>query len=72
MTVLERASHTLLVESPLKVIDFQLQVLERLIVMIAPITPHLAEEIFYHSQGIGEKEESPSLFTRQWIPMVIR
>ena len=49
--------------------------------MIAPITPHLAEEIFWHASarsgatGVGgsEKEEmgrGPSVFTKPWTEMV--
>ena len=49
--------------------------------MIAPITPHLAEEIFWHASarsgatGVGESEKDemgrgPSVFTKPWTEMV--
>ncbi|KAI5121814.1 hypothetical protein M0805_009806 [Coniferiporia weirii] len=46
------------------------QVLERMVFMMAPLTPHLAEEIFYHQYGaIGEKSEGLSVFTKLWEPL---
>ena len=39
--------------------------------MLAPIVPHLAEEIFYYRNGAQkEKSEGPSVFTSRWIPLV--
>ena len=39
--------------------------------MIAPITPHMAEEIYYHMQGIpGDKAGGKSIFTEIWTPLV--
>lgn len=39
--------------------------------MLAPITPHLAEEIFYYRNGAQtEKSEGPSVFSEPWRPLV--
>lgn len=47
------------------------QVLDRLTMMLAPLTPHLAEEIFYYRNGgVGDKSEGPSAFTQKWTLMV--
>ncbi|KAL5514197.1 hypothetical protein ACEPAG_2285 [Sanghuangporus baumii] len=47
------------------------QVLGTLMYMLAPITPHLAEEIFYYRNGAqAEKSEGPSIFSNPWRPLM--
>lgn len=39
--------------------------------MIAPITPHMAEEVYFHMQGaVGERSEGTSVFSEVWVPLV--
>ncbi|EJD05388.1 isoleucyl-tRNA synthetase [Fomitiporia mediterranea MF3/22] len=46
------------------------QVLERLTLMLAPITPHLAEEINHYRNGARiEKSDWPSVFVKRWTPL---
>ncbi|TDL24631.1 isoleucyl-tRNA synthetase [Rickenella mellea] len=49
------------------------QVLKTMTPVMAPITPHLAEEIAYTLQGsVGEKGEGLSYFTNPWHPLDLK
>ncbi|THH08957.1 hypothetical protein EW145_g2354 [Phellinidium pouzarii] len=46
------------------------QVLWRLVFMLAPITPHLAEEVYFYVSGAsGPKQDGLSVFTKRWVPL---
>ena len=49
------------------------QVLNTLIYIIAPVLPHLAEEIYsaLYGQPRSEITHEPSVFCRPWIPLVL-
>ena len=45
--------------------------MDSLTALIAPITPHLAEEIYHHAHGGGEDVATRrSVFTKRWEPLV--
>lgn len=53
------------------VANMQRQVLKTMTSIIAPIAPHLAEEVYYTCQGAkGSKGEGLSAFTQPWETMV--
>jgi len=47
------------------------QVLQTVTSIMAPITPHLAEEIYFHDQGANPTTDKPSFFCQPWRPLSI-
>ena len=49
------------------------QVLNTLVYIIAPVLPHLAEEVYcaLHGQPISEISRETSVFSKPWIPLVL-
>jgi hypothetical protein len=49
------------------------QVLNTLVYIIAPVLPHLAEEVYcaLHGQPIPEISHETSVFSKPWTPLVL-